>query len=241
MAGVLLDRSRTEASPAGEIRPHRWALSPLARSFRRLGRPFIINRHVRRFCSPLTIEGREHLEELPAPALIIANHTSHFDTVLVLSLLPARLYSRTAVTAAGDRFYTQRVKAAWYSLRYNAYPITRGGGRAALDYSEWLLQNKWSLLIFPEGHRSRTGDLLPFHAGPAILALRQRVPVLPIHVAGAIDILPAGNRRSRPAAVGVRIGAPLSLDGLDDIGEATARMEDAVRSLAPREVERTVV
>lgn len=213
--------------------PHRWALSLWARAFRRFGRWLFVTRHVRRFCRPLSVEGIENFERLRGrSAIIVANHTSHFDTAIALGVLPGRLYGRTAVVAAADRFYTQRLKAAWYSLRYNAFPITRGGGRAALAYSEWLLQHGWSLLIFPEGTRSKTGDLLPFHPGPAILALGQRLPVLPIYMEGASNILPPKTRRSRPAAVKVRIGEPFEFPPGATIPEATRQMEDAVRALS---------
>jgi 1-acyl-sn-glycerol-3-phosphate acyltransferase len=178
------------------------------------------------------VEGREHFDAIDGRSLIIANHTSHFDTIIVLSLLPPRLFHRTAVVAAADRFYRERVKAMWYSLKYNAFPIARGGGSAALAYSEWLLQNEWSLLIFPEGHRSRTGDMLPFHPGPAILAVRQETPVLPIHIEGATNILPPGQRQSRPAAVRIRVGEAIRFGAGDDIGEAKERMEQAMRDLA---------
>ncbi len=229
MTKVLVGSSAKEA--VVEAKPHRWALSFWARSARRLARPWVVTRHVRDLCQPLELVGLEQFSQLRAPALIIVNHTSHFDTLIALSILPPRLYDRTAVAAAADRFYTEALKGAWYSLRYNAFPITRGGGRAALDYSEWLLQHGWSLLIFPEGTRSRTGELLPFHAGPALLALKQSVPVLPVYIEGARDILAPGTRRARPAPVRVAVGQPLTFDGVDSVPEATAKMEAAMRAL----------
>ena len=229
---VSSDRKPTPASV--ESKPHRWAMSPWARAFRGLSRRFLVTNHVRRFCRPLRIEGAENFAKLRHPALVIANHTSHFDAVIALSLLPPRLYRRTAVVAAADRFYTQKWKAAWYSLRFNAVPITRGGGRAALSYCEQLIQDRWSLLIFPEGTRSKTGDLLPFHPGPAILALGQGIPVLPIYIDGASNILPPKTRRAHSAAVRVRIGEPIEFAPGTSIPEATHMMEEAVRALASR-------
>jgi len=221
-----------EEHPQQEVKPHRWALAWWARLFRRVARPFVVTRHVRRFCSPLTVEGRENFTGLRTPCLIIANHVSHFDTVIVLSLLPQALYNRTAVVAAADRMYRGRIKGAWLSLRYNSFPITRGGGRAALQYCHDLLAKRWSLLIFPEGKRSRTGELLPFHGGPALLALGHEVPVLPVYIYGAADILPPGTQRSRPAAVTVRVGQPLVFRPETTIAEAKHAMEQAMRSLA---------
>lgn len=227
--------SRKQTSAPVEAKPHRWALSFWARGFRRLARRWLVTRHVRRFCSPLELEGLGHFSLLKTPALIIANHSSHFDTLIVLSTLPGRLYDRTAVAAAADRFYRRKLQGLRFSLTYNAYPISRGGGSAALAYSEWLMQRGWSLLIFPEGTRAKGGQPPPFHPGPAILALRQRVPVLPIYIEGACNILPPGTRRSRPAAVTVRVGVPLSFDAGTPVAEATAAMEAAMRALAGAE------
>jgi 1-acyl-sn-glycerol-3-phosphate acyltransferase len=234
------DRTDQPAAP-NEVKPYRWALAPWARAYRRVARPLTVTRHVRRFCRPLTIEGGENLSRLQNPALIIANHASHFDTAVVLSLLPNHIYNRTAIVAAADRMYRERLKGMWHSLRYNAFPITRGGGSEALSYSQWLLRNGWSLLIFPEGKRTRTGELLPFHPGAAILALSQRVPVLPIYMKGTADILPPGQKYSRPAPVRVRVGEPIWFDQGTSIAEAKQMMEDAVASLSGRQRQPIVV
>jgi 1-acyl-sn-glycerol-3-phosphate acyltransferase len=164
--------------------------------------------------------------------LIIANHSSHFDTVIALDVLPWRVYSRTAVVAAADRMYRSRLKGMWNSLRYNSFPITRGGGREALAYSQWLLSHGWSLLIFPEGKRSRDGQLMPHHGGPAILALSQDVPILPMYIDGAINILRPGTRRSQPAPVHLRIGPLMRIPQGTSIADAKRMMEDAIRELS---------
>jgi len=232
MTNISVSQGGQHASAQREAKPHKWALSLWARGFRRLARRWTVDSHVRKFCRPFTVEGQENLLGLQNPMLIIANHSSHFDTVIVLSMLPDRIYGRTAVVAAADRMYRERIKGAWHSLRYNAFPITRGGGREALAYSQWLLHNHWSLLIFPEGKRSRTGELLPFHGGPAILATLQNVPVLPIHIKGAANILPPGTNRSQSAPVTVHVGSLLTFPEGTPIGDAKHAMEEAVRALA---------
>jgi 1-acyl-sn-glycerol-3-phosphate acyltransferase len=232
MTNISVSQGGQHASAQREAKPHKWALSFWARGFRRMARRWTVHSHVRKFCRPFTVEGEENLQGLQNPLLIIANHTSHFDTVIVLSMLPDGVYSRTAVVAAADRMYRERIKGAWHSLRYNAFPITRGGGREALAYSQWLLHNGWSLLIFPEGKRSRTGEVLSFHGGPAILATLQNVPVLPMYIDGAANILPPGTNRSQPAPVAVRVGGLLRFPEGTSIGDAKHAMEEAVRALA---------
>ena len=238
-APVSHREDRTAA--AREVKPHRWALAPWARAYRRIARPWTITRHVRRFCRPFTIDGEDNLARLRNPALIIANHASHFDTAVALSLLPNHIYNRTAIVAAADRMYRERLKGMWHSLRYNAFPITRGGGSEALSYSQWLLRNGWSLLIFPEGKRTRTGELLPFHPGAAILALGERVPVLPIYMLGTADILPPGVKYSRPAPVRVSIGEQIWFEEGTGVAEAKQAMEDGVAALSGRQAQPVVV
>jgi 1-acyl-sn-glycerol-3-phosphate acyltransferase len=228
----LTTAERRKQADLAEAKPHRWALSWWARAYRRVAARWDVHKHVNQFCRSLTIEGQENVANVEGPLLIIANHTSHFDTVIALHVLPPKIRGRTAVVAAADRMYREKWKGIKHSLRYNAFPITRGGGREALAYSQWLLHNCWSLLIFPEGKRSRTGELLPFHGGPAILALGHHVPVLPIFIEGAINILPAGTQKSQPAPVTVRIGEPFALPPETTIPEAKQAMEEAMRRLA---------
>lgn len=215
------------------VEPHKWALSWWARLYRRVAKRWDVDKHVKAFCRPLTVEGRENLDGVKGPLLVIANHTSHFDTVIVLHVLPQNILDKTAVVAAADRMYRERIKGMMHSLRYNAFPITRGGGREALTYSQWLTSHGWSLLIFPEGKRSRTGELMPFKGGTAILALGQQIPVLPIYIKGASDILPPGSPVSQPAPVLVRIGKPFEFPERTTIPEAKTAMETAIRSLIP--------
>jgi 1-acyl-sn-glycerol-3-phosphate acyltransferase len=212
--------------------PHTWQTQLWARLVRRIGRHWVISRHVKRHCEPFTIEGRAAIESFKGPALIIANHSSHFDTPAALSALPERIRSRTAVAAAADRFYLRTKRGWWYSLFFNTFPIERhGGGAATLEYPISLLQRGWSVLIYPEGTRSTTGQLGNFHHGVALMAMRANVPVIPIYTEGLRDVMPKGQRTPRPAAVHVRIGAPVWLDGSASIPEGTHRLEEAMRGL----------
>lgn len=217
------------------VEPYRWALSWWARLYRRVLRRWDVDKHVKAFCRPLTVSGQENLVGVKGPLLIVANHTSHFDTVIVLYVLPKRIWNRTATVAAADRIYRDKRKGMLFSLRYNAFPITRGGGLQTLNYAQTLLQKGWSILIYPEGKRSRTGELQRFHSGPAFMALSHDLTILPIHIDGANHILPAGERMSRPAPVSVRIGKPFKLPQGTSVPEGRQMMEDAMRALISRE------
>jgi 1-acyl-sn-glycerol-3-phosphate acyltransferase len=212
--------------------PHRWQTSLWARAARRAGRPWVIDRHVKRYCQPLTIEGAENVRDFKGGAIVIANHSSHFDTPVVLSALPARIRGKIAIAAAADRFYAVRRKRTWwYSLFLNTFPVHRGGGTKQLEYPMSLLKRGWSILIYPEGGRSK-GAVQRFKAGPTIMAMAAKAPVIPIYIEGLRNVMPKGQRKPRPAAVNARIGAPVSLEGVTSVSDGTMLLENAMRALA---------
>ena len=212
--------------------PHRWQTQLWARTVRRLGRYWVMTRQMQRLCRPLTVEGTENLDELRGPALIIANHTSHMDTPVLLAALPAALRERTAVAAAADRFYRATQRGWWFSLFWNTYPIVRGGGAAALDYTMSLLGRGWSILIYPEGGRFKAGEVQRFRHGPTLLAMQANVPVVPAYLEGLDRLMPRGTRIPQPGPALVRFGPPVSLEEIESVPEGTERLRSAVLALA---------
>jgi len=73
---------------------------------------------------------------------------------------------------------------------------------------------------------------MPHHGGPAILAITQKVPVLPMYIHGAIDILPPGTKWARPAPVHLKIGPLLHIPEGANIADAKRMMEEAIRELS---------
>ncbi|MGH7842102.1 MAG: 1-acyl-sn-glycerol-3-phosphate acyltransferase, partial [Candidatus Binataceae bacterium] len=156
--------------------PFRWQTQLWARTVRRLLRYKTITRTVRQYCKPLTIAGRDNLQGLKRPAIFIGNHSSHMDLNVLFTALPERYRRRIAWGGAADRWFLKGrngiTKQPWYfALSVNAFPVQRGGGRAALSYAEELLDRGWSLGIFPEGTRTTTGKMGKFRHGVSILAL----------------------------------------------------------------------
>jgi len=213
--------------------PHRWQTALWARGLRRASRYFVMTRHVRRYCKPLSIEGAENIAPHRGGSIVIANHSSHFDTPVVLAALPERIRSRVIIAAAADKFYASRRKRTWwYSLFHGTFPVARGGGVKQLEYPLSLLKRGWSLLIYPEGGRSKSGQVQRFKAGPTIMAMQAGVPVIPLYIEGLREVMPKGTRKPRPAAVNVRIGKPVSLEGVTSVSDGTKMLENAMRELA---------
>ena len=221
---------------AETVGPFRWQVSLPARAARRVLRAHAYTNPVRKWCHPLTVLGRENFDGLRGPAVFISNHTSHLDAQVVQQSLPRRYRSRVAMAAAADRFFVKGRKGitkspAWNSLAYNMFPIKRGGGRGALEHAEWLLSRGWSIVIFPEGGRSSGGKLARLRVGPAILAISQQVPVVPMYLEGLAAIRPKGSRAMQPGPVTVKIGAPLYFDTATDPADATHAMHKALTAL----------
>jgi 1-acyl-sn-glycerol-3-phosphate acyltransferase len=227
----------TIAATMGDERraaPHTWQTQLWARAMRRAGRHWVMSRHVAEFCRPMSVEGRERVAGLRGPVIVMPNHSSHMDTPVALSVLPEGIRSRVAVAAAADRFYRPGKRSWWFSLFYNTFPIERGGGAAALDYGHRLLSEGWSLMVYPEGTRSRDGEMARFHHGVSLLAQRAEAPVVPMFIDGLRNVMPKGQRSPQPAAVHVRIGNPMRLDARMPVPEATAELERAMLELTSR-------
>jgi len=214
-------------------RPANWPRGVPARVARSVSQTLVLFPLLERVCRPRQIVGLEAIERLSGPVLFIANHTSHLDSPTLLAMLPASVRSKTAVAAAADYFFRNRRMAAFASLVIGAFPFHREGPiSASLAYCGDLLDDGYSVLIFPEGTRSTNGQLLPFKTGIGLLARELGVPTVPIHIAGLHAILPKGRRWPRPGPIQIRIGQPLQLDPTLSNMEAAALLESAVRRLA---------
>lgn len=178
------------------------------------------------------VEGLDRISHLRGPVIFAANHSSHVDTPLVLSVLPDRWRHHLVVASAADYFFDSRLKAATFALLLNAVPIERQRvDRGSARRLTTLVEDGWSLLIYPEGGRSPDGWGQPHQRGPAWLAERTGRPVVPIHLAGTRRILPRHSSRPRPGRSQVDFGRPL-WSGEGGARDLAVRLEQAIAALA---------
>ena len=144
------------------------------------------------------------------PVRFISNHSSALDAVIMLQALPSRLRYRAFVVAAADSIFKHKWEASLTELLINTFPIPRAGGaRPALDRLKEHLSHGWSVVIFPEGTLSRTGNIGTFKKGAAILAIDAGVPIVPAYVEGLYEVFPRFRRIPRHHASSIKFGDPL--------------------------------
>jgi 1-acyl-sn-glycerol-3-phosphate acyltransferase len=190
----------------------------------------------------LEIRGQENL---PAKKsfVLVANHTSHLDTLCLLAALPLRRLHRAFPAAAADYFF-ESVPRIWVAaVVVNALPFGRQTHiKQSLMLCQHLIENPGNvLIIFPEGTRSATGSIGRFKPGLGALVAGRDVEVLPCYIRGGFKAWPKGRICPRPAKVQLTIGKPRSFAAVTGTREAAnaiaAELEQAIREMEAKEYE----
>ena len=196
----------------------------------------IIRGLLRTYCR-FEIVGNEYVRSNRS-FVLVANHSSHLDTVCLLAALRLRQLHRAFPAAAADYFF-KSVPRTWIAtVVVNALPFARQTHvRQSLAICGELLANAGNvLIIFPEGTRSQNGEIQEFKAGIGALLAGRDIPVLPCFLDGAWRAWPKGKRLPRPRKVRLIIGAPRNYAStLPEKGASSAiaaELRDAVKQLA---------
>lgn len=159
-----------------------------------------------------------HRERLPiaGPAIVIANHNSHLDTLALLSLFPLSGIHKVRPVAAAD-YFMRNGAMAWCSRRLlGIIPIARGGGRRSegrdvLEGCYAALARGETLIIFPEGTRGDAERLERLKSGVHRIASRfPDIPVIPVYMRGLGKSMPKGEFVPLPCFVDIYIGLPVA-------------------------------
>jgi long-chain acyl-CoA synthetase len=207
-----------------------------------------------------TIVGREHLESFAGPLLIVCNHLTYIDLGFVLYALPLRLRYRVATGMLGERLWAMRAgqssghrelnapmsfspgnilrrllnKLDYFLViaLFNVFPLPQQSNiRESFEFAGESADRGFSILVFPEGRRSETGELGEFRSGVGMLAQRLNLPVLPIRIDGLKVLGRAKRHFARKGEIVVRVGRPMMMDASLNTDQITCALEEAVRGL----------
>lgn len=177
----------------------------------------------------LEVEGRENLDP-NQPYVYACNHQSHVDPPSVAVSVPGHLRF-----AAKEELF--KIPVFGTALRRSGQiAINRGDSASAqerLNAHIESLRTRISVVLFPEGTRSETGELGTFKKGAAVLAIQAQVPLVPMAIWGSKDILPKGFHAIHGGRVRLKIGKPIPTAGmtLDDRGALTEQLRGEIEEM----------
>lgn len=155
------------------------------------------------------VRGLEKID-LTKSYIFAANHQSQFD-----------IFTLQAYSGFDFRWMAKkelfRIPIFGWGMRLAGYiPVDRSGGKKAvksLDEAAKRIAGGTSVIIFPEGTRSRDGHVHPFKAGAMVLAIKSKVPLVPVAIDGTYEVLPKGKMFAKPGKVVINIGDPIETAG----------------------------
>jgi len=154
----------------------------------------------------IRVFGRRHLPR-HGGVLVVSNHQSYLDPVLAAVGMPRPYHPMARESLFGFGPF------AWLIRSLYAFPVRRSSAdMRAIREALRRLRKGAVVLVFPEGTRTRDGSIGPLQAGPAVLAARAGVPILPMVIDGAFEAWPRTSPLPRPHRIWVACGRPISAD-----------------------------
>jgi long-chain acyl-CoA synthetase len=193
------------------------------------------------------ISGKERLRNVRGPLVIVCNHVTMADHALVLLALPRRLRTRMSIAMDGEqlrewlhpRAGTGRLTRLLGLLKYvsvvfffNVFSMPQKSGfRRSFMFAGEMMDQGSSLLVFPEGQRTKHGAMNPFMPGTGLLIQKLGVPVVPMRIDGLWELKKADRHFAWPGEVSLIIGAPVTYSRQRDPQEIASDLADRVREL----------
>ncbi len=189
----------------------------------------------------LKIEKIKILNELKEPHIIVANHTSHLDIIVIMMSLPFKIrnFIIPLITSLPFKGYLGRgnilekfvgsIKYFLVGFLFNAVPISfdpKDVKKSLILLGKGMEKGFWPV-IFPEGRRSENGRIKPFMPGVAFLSKKLNAKVLPIFIKGTKEILPIGSFIPKHGEVKVKFLEPLKILYQESINDFTQRLEES--------------
>jgi long-chain acyl-CoA synthetase len=170
------------------------------------------------------VKGASHIPQHTS-FIVAANHASHLDMGAIKVALGDAGRELTSLAAA-DYFFRNRYRRAYFKHFTNLVPMERTGSiRKSMDTAHEVLKRGRSMVVFPEGTRSLSGEMADFLPSLGYLALRAEVGILPAHIAGSFASLPKGAAMPRSRDLTVSFGPFLTIDWLTGLTQGLPAQE----------------
>lgn len=230
LEGLILERK----GRAPKMDYPRWSLGAAARSVRPALRSLA---RAPWLAGGLRVSGMENLPEGEGPVIFMPNHKSYLDSAAVLAAMPRRFRRKLAFAAATDVLYR---RFFWFvpiaELVFNSYPFPSEADeniKPGLDYTGRLIDDGWSVVVYPEGRMNPTSrPVLPLKGGAGLMAVEMGVDVVPVAVTGTEKIMPPGDLfPGKFVQCGIRFGRPLRFGSGVSYHQATAEIQKALEEL----------
>ncbi len=244
-----LENLLKKSAPEGKTNDYpysRWPQSWLVRWIRVLAYHAVTLPYIMVMARPKVI-GRERLKTFRGPALIISNHVAQIDIGFLMAALPAHLRNRLGVAMQGEKLRSMRyppqnwsfLKRWWEQLQYaltaaffNVFSLPqRSKYRESFRFAGGLADRGYSVVIFPEGRRTETGEMSPFRSGIGLLATQLNLPIIPMRIDGLFPFKIAKKHYAPPYSVQVRIGDPVRFEPTADPEEIAKELQRIVEGL----------
>lgn len=174
--------------------------------------------------------GRENAPS-KGPFIFVSNHASYLDPLILGTALPCSKWF--SYLAKKEIF--EKPLAGWYLKQIHTLPLNREGDVAAMKAVVKLVKSGKSLVLFPEGTRSKGAEIRPAKPGVGFIVAKANVPVLPAYIEGSYEAMPAGRESLKKGSrINVFIGEPLRFDNIDhNAKDSYQKISDEVmRSIA---------
>lgn len=184
----------------------------------------------------LDVHGLDNLKNIKGPVIFLPSHLSNWDAALVARALPKHWRRQLSFAAAQDVLYGTYKYIAWLAdLAFNCFPLPRQEGQAikqGLENTGQMLDQRYSVVIFPEGKISLDGNLCPLKEGTGLFATQMHAPIIPIRIYGVQTIFPYDTLIPRAfGTVKIIFGKPLTFSRKTSYQEATNQIQKLLSQL----------
>ena len=158
----------------------------------------------------VAVRNRERLDT-GSGKVLVSNHQSWFD-IFALSVLLKR---RFGFVGKQELSRVPLLGTVWQRVGHIAIDRSnRAAAIASMERAVAILRDGWTIVLFPEGTRSRDGQVARFKKGAFVMAINSQVPLLPVSICGSGRVMRKGDWRVRQGEVRIAIGEPISTEGL---------------------------